>query len=247
LNFTFILRGTKGKLVDFKKFTRPIQDWLKTYNVDTVFEGKNNLTIHGKKISGNAEHVFKNRILHHGTLLYSSEMKNLSEALKVSLDAYEDKAVKSIHSVVTNIAPHMNTNMDIKSFQESLMSYIRSVNKETREYQFTEDDLLEIQELVSNKYNTWEWIYGYSPSYIFSKSAELGSKRISIWLKVEKGIIVEARIEGDYFENEILNQLREMVVGQAHSKMAFSSFLEELPSLSKVPIPNVQELTSIFY
>ena len=247
LNFTFITRGVEGKLVDFKKFTRPIQDWLKSYGVDTVFEGKNNLTIHGKKISGNAEHVFKNKVLHHGTLLYSSEMNDLSEALNVNLDSYKDKAVKSIRSSVTNISPHMAVIMDIKSFQASLMSHIKQVNTGAKDYQFTENDLSEIQELVKNKYNTWDWIYGYSPPYIYSKTTELQSKKLSVWLKVEKGIIVEAKIEGDFFENEILNRLSKLVVGQAHSLMAFSSLLKDLPNLNKESIPNEQELISIFF
>ena len=247
LNFTFITEGVPGKLVDFKKFTRPVQDWLKSYEVDTVFEGKNNLTIHGKKISGNAEHVFKNRVLHHGTLLYSSEMKDLSKALKVNLDSYKDKAVKSIRSAVTNISPHMNVNMDIKSFQESLMNHIKKINTGAKEYQFTKNDLSEVQELVNNKYNTWDWIYGYSPTYIFSKTTELRLKKLSVSMKVEKGIIVEAKIEGDYFENEILNQLSRLAVGQAHSLLVFTSLLEDLPNLNKESIPNEQELISIFF
>ena len=247
LNFTFIARGAEGKLVDFKKFTRPIQDWLKIYDVETVFEGKNNLTINGKKISGNAEHVFKNKVLHHGTLLYTSEMNDLSQALKVKLDSYKDKAVKSIRSAVTNISPHMNVKMDIKSFQKSLMNYIKQANTGAKEYQFTENELLEIQELVSNKYNTWDWIYGYSPSYIFSKTTELRLKKLSVSMKVEKGIIVEAKIEGDYFENGILNKLSKIAVGQPHSLLVFTSLLEDLPNLNKESIPNEQELISIFF
>jgi len=96
LNFTFIQNGEKGKLVDFRKFTDPILAVLNKMGVPAVFEGKNDLRVDGLKISGNAEHVFKNRVLHHGTLLFSSVLNDLGKALKVKTDRFTDKAVKSI-------------------------------------------------------------------------------------------------------------------------------------------------------
>ena len=84
LNFTFIVSGEDGNLVDFRKFTKPILEVLQKLGVEAKFEGRNDLTIKGMKFSGNAEHVHKNRTLHHGTLLFSSVMADLSQALKVN-------------------------------------------------------------------------------------------------------------------------------------------------------------------
>jgi len=107
LNFTFISTGAQeNRLVDFRRFTMPILEVLQNLGIEAVFEGRNDLTIHGRKFSGNAEHVWKNRILHHGTLLFSSVLTDLSEALKVDPLKFRDKAVKSIRSRVTNISKH---------------------------------------------------------------------------------------------------------------------------------------------
>src|SRR5690606_26723949 len=75
LNFSFTKTGADSSLMDFEMYTRPILEVLNSLGVPAKFEGRNDLTIDGKKISGNAEHIFKNKILHHGTLLFSSEMK----------------------------------------------------------------------------------------------------------------------------------------------------------------------------
>ncbi len=96
LNFTFIKNvNNESNLVDFKKYTQPIIDVLKHLGVDAKFEGRNDIMINGRKVSGNAEHVFKRRVLHHGTLLFSSVMADLSKVLKVNPLKYQDKGVKS--------------------------------------------------------------------------------------------------------------------------------------------------------
>src|SRR5699024_1426271 len=84
LNFSFTKSGKDSNLSDFEKFTRPIVEVLQSFGVNAQFEGKNDITIDGKKISGNAAHIYKNKILHHGTLLFSSEMRNVAEALKIN-------------------------------------------------------------------------------------------------------------------------------------------------------------------
>jgi lipoate---protein ligase len=82
LNFTFITNGEGEELVNFRKFTQPILEVLLQLGVHAKFEGRNDLTINGLKFSGNAEHVFKKRTLHHGTLLFSSKISDLTQALK---------------------------------------------------------------------------------------------------------------------------------------------------------------------
>ena len=86
LNFTFIKNGTPGKLVDFKGYTQPIVDALNEIGVNAEFGGHNSLLIGGKKFSGNAEHIYKNRVMHHGTILFSTNLENLAEVLYVSSD-----------------------------------------------------------------------------------------------------------------------------------------------------------------
>ncbi|HPX06156.1 MAG TPA: lipoate--protein ligase family protein, partial [Tenuifilaceae bacterium] len=144
LNFTFIMNGDEGNLVDFRKFTKPILDVLLKLGIEAKFEGRNDLTIEGKKFSGNAEHVYKNRVLHHGTLLFSSQMADLSEALKVNPLKYQDKAVKSVRSRVTNISEHLKQQMDVEAFRDLIMQHIVEVYPDCVAYDYSTDDLNKI-------------------------------------------------------------------------------------------------------
>ena len=83
LNFTYIANGEPGKLVDFKRFIEPVIHFLGTLGIDAQQGLKNEILVRGKKISGNAEHVYKNRVLHHGTLLFHSDLHLLRECLRV--------------------------------------------------------------------------------------------------------------------------------------------------------------------
>ena len=112
INFTFI-SNQKETFNDFKRFTVPIIDALKQLNVNAEFSGRNDLTIDGKKFSGNAQYCYKNRVLHHGTLLFSANVKDISQSLNVKEKKFEGKAVKSVKSRVTNISSHLKSPMKV--------------------------------------------------------------------------------------------------------------------------------------
>ena len=126
INFLFILSGEAGKLVDFKRFLLPVLTILQNMGLPVEYGGRNDLLIDGKKISGNAEHVFRNRILHHGTLLYSSDLTVLENVLRVSPGKYIDKAVRSVRSKVTNISDYLKSKMTVEKFTQKLYEEIKS-------------------------------------------------------------------------------------------------------------------------
>ena len=194
--------------------------------------------IKGKKISGNAEHVYKKRVLHHGTLLFSSELKDLSGALNVNPLKYSDKGVKSVRSRVTNISDHLKEEISVKEFSDRIFSYIRSTNKKTRTYQFNYADIEQINKLVNDKFSTWEWNYGYSPKYIFEKTILAGDKKLEVKINVEKGIIRKIEFLGDLFENDHLIEIKELLINIEHKE---SSILKSLQlTFNKIPNKNIQ-------
>jgi len=218
LNFSFLNTGKEGKLVDFRKYTQPIIDVLKKLHVDVKFEGKNNLTINGLKISGNAEHVFKNRVLHHGTLLFSSELTELNEAIKSNKESYSDRAVKSIRSDVTNISKHLKNLLSILDFRELVVNHIIETHPESKFYELTSVDEKKIKELVDSKYATWEWNYGYSPKYSFNREGFIGSEPINVSFSVEHGFINEVAIKSSFFDQEKRSILEHLINGLPHEK-----------------------------
>ncbi len=199
LNFSFTRTGDSYEMVDFERYTQPILDVLKSLGINAKFEGRNDLTIAGKKFSGNAEHVFKNKVLHHGTLLFSSEMKDISGALKVNPLKYKDRGVKSVPNRVTNISEHLSEKLSLEEFTDRIMEHITSTFPDARMYEFTEEDLSRIQEIRDEKYSTWEWNFGHSPDYDFRLGARTKGGTIEMNMNVHKGYITDVKITGDFF------------------------------------------------
>lgn len=200
LNFTFIKTKKAGEPGhDFRKFTEPILGVLLKLGVNARFEGRNDLTIEGKKFSGNAMAVHGNRVLHHGTLLFSSVMADLSGALKVDPLKFKDKAVKSVKSRVTNISEHLQQPLTILEFKDMVMQYVMETNAEAAPYSLTDSDNERIEKLTAGKYSSWEWNFGQSPKYNFRKIIKTKGGNIEFNLDVQNGIIRHVKIFGDYF------------------------------------------------
>lgn len=218
LNFTFVSNEEHGSnLVDFRKFTRPIIDVLQKLGISAEFSGRNDLVIDGKKFSGNAEHVYGKRVLHHGTLLFSAVMSDLINALNVDPSKFTDKAVKSVRSRVTNISEHLNNKITVLEFRDLIMKHITETTSGAVEYNFSITDIEAISRLRNEKYLTDEWNYGLSPTYTFSKKLKTEGGHIETGLIVEKGIIKEARIYGDYFHIQDPTEIELALVGAKHN------------------------------
>ena len=233
LNYCFIRKGIKGQMVDFIKHTRPVIDFLSTYGLVAEFDGRNSLLLQGKKISGNAEHVFKDRVLHHGTILFSSDLDRLNEALRVTTGRYRDRAMKSVRSVVTNLGDHIVEPIDITSFTDKFMDFVMAAYpSESAGYEYSPGDLEEIARLVEEKYSTWEWNYGYSPKYSFTKETSLSGQPVRIQFEVERGIIKDFEITGELVKKEFADRLKINLDDQPHSQRILE---EKLTSQGIIP------------
>jgi lipoate-protein ligase A len=223
LNFTFIAGGGDGNHrteVDFRRFTQPILDALQGLGVDARFEGRNDLTIDGRKFSGNAEYVHGGRILHHGTLLFSARMADVAAALRPDPAKFDDKAVKSVRSRVTNISEHLPRPMTVLEFRDCLMEYVMAETPGAEAYTFSAQDRAAIERLRDTKYATWEWNFGHSPRYNFSKRARTPGGTVEVTLDVADGVIQAAHFYGDYFTHGDPAELAAGLVGATHREDA---------------------------
>lgn len=215
LNFVFISSGMEGELVNYKHSTLPIIEAMNKLGLDVRLGKRNELLLGDFKISGTASHVFKNRVMHHGTLLYSSRMKDLSNALKVKEGKFKDRAVKSVPSQVTNIQEHIEGKMKIEEFQQFLFEAV-TASLEGVEYQYSKEDLDEINALKETKFSSWDWNFAYSPRYHFSKVLRFEEGEIVLNMNVEKGIINELTFEGDFLGARDIHGLEDILVGVIH-------------------------------
>ena len=240
VNFSFIKNVKSPSEISFKQFTAPVVDALAKLGIDATTSGRNDLLIGGLKISGNAEHVYKNRVLHHGTLLFSSNLDNLGLAIKVVPGKYESKAVQSNRSPVANISQFLKTQMTTAQFIQFLIS-VQTENTGNSIYSLSENDTLKIEMLKAEKFSAWEWNFGYSPRYSFSNEAVRDENVLKTELQVEKGIITAAMVSGQFFSEMECRTLQNYLRGKKH-------FYEDVRTeLEKIKPAVSDELIYVFF
>ena len=225
INYTIITssenRENREKLVDFVNFTKPIIGFLDSMGLKAVYEGKNNITIKGKKFSGNSAHVFKNRILNHGTILFNTNLNNLESSITPTNYKITDRSVKSIRAHVENIAPQLPKRISIEVFMNKLMNYFKNYFNIKSISQLSDSDTTEIDKLVENKYKLWDWNYGYSPSYNFLNEHDGNT----LSMNINKGVMTNISLNcNKLFDAKICNNLldnkyKQKVITETISKL----------------------------
>jgi lipoate-protein ligase A len=214
LNYSVITtHKNRNDLVNFGKFTKTIVDFLKRYGVEVIFEGKNNLRIDGKKFSGNSAHVFKNRIIHHGTILFDADLELLETVILPTGAVVSGKAPGSVRTTVTSLKRVLNNFEDVNMFRFEFEKFLFNYHAITKSRGFTAKEKSGIKKLAADKYRTPEWTWGYSPDYIFENKKVTGYGEFSVFVKVSKGIISDIRL---FFEGKRLINVENRLSGKMH-------------------------------
>ena len=192
LNYSFIthVKESENK-VDFQKATGPLVRFLNTLGVEAKLSGKSSLSIGDKKISGNAAHLHRGTILHHGTLLFDADLDLVNESIRVTQDKYSSKAIASNRAEITNVRPFLAHDMNLPAFAKQFEAFVKNEKGIVDERTFTADEQKRMEQLVNEKYKQWEWNYGYSPDYSYFTEVELLSERFFLQLFISKGRIVK--------------------------------------------------------
>lgn len=227
LNYCFIQKGKEGFLVDFKKYSQPVLNTLNKLGVNAYLHGKSDLVINKLKFSGNAEHVYRKKVLHHGTMLFSSELTTLNEAIKSDWTKFEDKAVRSNRSKVTNILSHLPEKISLEQFSNNIKDEVLLEQSNSTEYQLTNTDIRKINELVDEKYTQWDWNFGYSPKYRLNQNCKTPIGVIKVNMGIEKGTVTELTMSADGLPQNHFAPIVENLIGCKHDYQTFYNYLND--------------------
>ena len=242
LNFCFITNEKEGNLIDFDKHSTPIVKALEALKLKVTVGKRHDLSLNGKKITGTASHVYKQRAMHHGTLLFDADLTVLNECLSDNYGRYLTKGVRSVRSTVTNISEHLRYPMSMEEFKKHIFRFLFSYFPDAKEYRLTHNDRKEISKLVNEKYEKWEWNYGYSPVYEIERSIKFGNAIATSHIKIEKGLITHLKlISADPSLKPFLNELTTTLLNTQHSK---ASIKNKIPD--KSPLTN-EQLFMLFF
>ena len=164
----------------------------------------------------------------HGTLLFDSEMENVVSALKVRKDKIESKGIKSIRSRVANISEFLEEKSSIEEFRALILRYIFDGEEKIQEYQLTDQDWEKIHEISKERYQNWDWNYGKSPKFNLQHSHRFPIGQIDVRLEVNRGMIENCKIYGDFFGVGDISEVEDALKGVRYEKAEIEKALQSI-------------------
>lgn len=211
LNYSFITDYDPEHFSNYDVFLNPVIAALNKLGIPAAKRNQSDIAIGDRKISGSAQSIKKGRILHHGTLLFDADLSELHTMLKPTEGRIESKAVKSVRSKVVNMKEYIkDPAMTVSELEEYLLENL-SFEEQSQELILSEYERKTVMRTSKEKYSTWEWNFGKSPSFTFQKR----SKNINVKLSVKQGKIMECDLE--YESPQTSNQIREKLINGRYS------------------------------
>lgn len=208
LNFTFI---SSKELYDLDKQLKVIINAVRNHGINAEFSGRNDIEVEGKKFSGNAFYFTETAAYHHGTILIDVDMSKLTSYLQVSKEKIASKGIDSVQARVVNLKS-LNQDITIEAMKESLKdSFIELYSSNCEEYLLQKEDP-RLQGLY-NKYSSWDWIYGESPSFDIVLQNRFSWGNIELCFSLRKAIIEKAVIYSDAMNNTLIVRIAESIKG----------------------------------
>ena len=213
VNYTFISSGKAKEGIDFAYFTRPIIEALATLGVSAELSGRNDLLADGRKFSGNAQHTKGNRTLHHGTLLFNSDLSVLSSVLNVDEEKIRAKGIKSTRSRVVNLSELIDDKCDVDGFIELIAEFVENRYRVQRSVAPSNKHIDEL----CRRNESREWIYPdreLVSRYVVRKKKKYDFGIVDISLDMSNDVVKDIKISGDFFGNKPLSELESRLVGE---------------------------------
>ncbi len=213
LNFSFIKRFAPEHFNNYREFTGPVVAALNDLGVKAELTGRNDILVDGRKVSGNAQAVRRDRMVSHGTLLFRSELEDVVHALKPKPGKMISKGIQSIRSRVVNIGDFLPATVDMEQFRAALLAHLFPGKSTPPLQPITDADWIKVNALADSKYRTWDWNFGESPSFNLQRVQRFPIGEVDARLQVEDGYVRGAKFYGDFFTHRDISELENALIG----------------------------------
>ena len=247
--FSFIRRD-EGRQIDFRDFIEPVVQAIRDLGIPAYFTGRNDLQLEGRKFSGNAQYRRKKHVVHHGSLLFDSDLDEMERATTPPRSKLEGKGVASVRERVCNLRDHLppaEQGLSREGFRERMVLALAGVKtwRELPIYHLTEEERAEADELGRRYFASEEAIWGKDPFFTQTLHGRFPGGELLLKLNVRHGRIEAAKLEGDFFSTldpEAFNkalfacpyrrgEFRERLEREGFSQSVYRISADELASL----------------
>ena len=223
LNYTIVGRSSDIER-DYPEYARHMLKALQALGVQVELSGRNDILVDGRKVSGYAKRVYKDRLMVHGTLMYDVDIEVLTHVLTPPTTKLEAKGIASVKSRVANLKEYLPQFADINEFTQAL-EWQLSNRYQDKEYMLTESQLAEIRVVAEAKFASPGWIYGRSPNSVIAYSKRLPCGNVSVHMDIKRGVVAQCSITGDFLGNAPITAIENLLQGCLYERTALQQRL----------------------
>jgi len=207
LNFSFIVPKED---YDVARQCRVILKAVEALGLHPIQSGRNDLTVDGRKFSGNAFRMMESAALHHGTLLVRANTEIMGRYLNASPDKLAGKGVRSVPARVVNLSELCD--VDVNRMRDEVIVAFRAEYGPAECESFDPDGDADFAALRA-KYADWGWIYGTSPAGTIRLETRFEFGEVQIFADVVRGETREARVYTDSMDETLAPRLQCALIG----------------------------------
>lgn len=227
LNFSFI---TDEKHYDLNRQMRVILNAVSKLGLKAELSGRNDITVDGKKFSGNAFSLAKGNRSHHGTILVNADLAKLSNYLCVSKEKMRSKGIDSVRARVCNIC-ELSSGLTVEAMRRLVIESFIEEYGAASEYVFDGTALAEVEER-RERLASWEWRFGKTPQFDFETDKRFSFGDTQIYFNLRDGVIRETKVYSDCLDTELTTEIENALTGVHFRKEEIKAALSKMKDQS---------------
>lgn len=223
LNFSFI---TDEKHYDLNRQMRVILNAVSKLGLKAELSGRNDITVDGKKFSGNAFSLAKGNRSHHGTILVNADLTKLSNYLCVSKEKMRSKGIDSVRARVCNLC-ELSSGLTVEAMRRLVIESFIEEYGAASEYVFDGTALAEVEER-RERHASWEWRFGKTPQFDFETDKRFSFGDTQIYFNSRNGVIRETKVYSDCLDTELTTEIENALTGVHFRKEEIKAALSKM-------------------
>lgn len=223
LNFSFI---TDEKHYDLNRQMRVILNAVSKLGLKAELSGRNDITVDGKKFSGNAFSLAKGNRSHHGTILVNADLTKLSNYLCVSKEKMRSKGIDSVRARVCNIC-ELSSGLTVEAMRRLVIESFIEEYGAASEYVFDGTALAEVEER-RERLASWEWRFGKTPQFDFETDKRFSFGDTQVYFNSRNGVIRETKVYSDCLDTELTTEIENALTGVHFRKEEIKAALSKM-------------------
>lgn len=227
LNFSFI---TDEKHYDLNRQMRVILNAVSKLGLKAELSGRNDITVDGKKFSGNAFSLAKGNRSHHGTILVNADLTKLSNYLCVSKEKMRSKGIDSVRARVCNLC-ELSSGLTVEAMRRLVIESFIEEYGAASEYVFDGTALAEVEER-RERLASWEWRFGKTPQFDFETDKRFSFGDTQIYFNSRNGVIRETKVYSDCLDTELTTEIENALTGVHFRKEEIKAALSKMKDQS---------------